>query len=141
MTNFTKTTVTVSTNVSTSLEKAWDYFTNPNHVVNWNFASDDWHCPSASTDLKVGGKMTSRMEAKDGSFGFDLTATYLEVVENEKLVYQLEDSRLVEVIFTQNGDAVDLTQTFEIEDQNSKELQQQGWQAILNNYKKLVESN
>ena len=141
MTNFTKTTVTVSTNVSASLEKAWDHFTNPNHVVNWNFASDDWHCPSASTDLKVGGKMTSRMEAKDGSFGFDLTATYLEVVENEKLVYQHEDSRLVEVIFTQNGDAVDLTQTFEIEDQNSKELQQQGWQAILNNYKKLVESN
>lgn len=126
--------------ISAPIEKVWNLYTNPEHITHWNFASEDWHCPSATNDLKVGGKLSSRMEAKDGSMGFDFTGTYTEIHENELLAYTLEDGRHVKTTFTQNGEEIEVKTIFEAEDENSAEMQKQGWQAILNNFKKYAEA-
>lgn len=131
--------VTISVDVNTPIERAWDTWTNPKHIVNWNFASDDWQCPSAINDVSEGGKFSWRMEAKDGSMGFDFEGTYTKVVPNELLEYGLGDGRPVIVRFEQKGDVTVLTETFQGEDTNTLEQQKQGWQCILNNYKLYTE--
>jgi uncharacterized protein YndB with AHSA1/START domain len=122
-------------------KKIWDYYTNPEHIIKWNFASDDWHCPKAENELKVGGKFKSRMEAKDGSFGFDFEGIYDDVVDHKKIAYTMPDSRQVITNFENLEGKTKVTTTFDAESQNSVEMQRTGWQAILNNFKKYVESN
>jgi uncharacterized protein YndB with AHSA1/START domain len=132
--------ITIEATVNVPVEKAWEVYTDPKHVTQWNHASDDWHSPSAENDLRVGGKFSYRMEAKDGSFGFDFGGTYDEVKPHELISYIIGDGRKVTNVFTKEGDATKLTVTFEAENTNSIEMQRGGWQAILNNYKKYAES-
>lgn len=131
--------ITIEVKVNAPLEEAWKIWTNPKDIINWNFASDDWHCPSATNDVSEGGKFSWRMEAKDGSFGFDFEGTYTKVIPNELLEYDLGDGRPVKVRFGQNGNQTLLTETFQGEDENTLEQQRYGWQCILNNYKACVE--
>ncbi len=133
--------ITVQCTVNASLEQAWDYFTLPEHITQWNFASDDWHTPKAENDLRVGGKYFARMEAKDGSFGFDLIGIYDEIVYQKLLAYHLEDGRKVRVEFMSNESSTEITETFDAETENSKELQRGGWQAILDNFKRYAEKS
>lgn len=133
------TKITISTNVFADVEKAWSYYTSPEHITHWNFAIDSWHCPSASNELKAGGKYTARMEAKDGSFGFDFEAIYDEIIEHEKIVYTMSDDRKVVVQFNTNNYQTEINITFDAENQNPIEMQRDGWQAILNNFKKYTE--
>ena len=134
------TTITVEAIVNAPVDKAWNVFTNPKHITQWNSASPDWHSPKAENDLRPGGTFNYRMEAKDGSFGFDFGGTFDDVKPNQLLTYTIGDGRKVENIFTKEGDATKVTVTFEAENQNSIELQRGGWQAILDNYKKYAES-
>jgi uncharacterized protein YndB with AHSA1/START domain len=136
--NYTKLYITA--NIALKKQIVWDLYTNPLHIINWNFASDDWCCPRASNDLKVGGKYVGRMEAKDGSFGFDFEAIYNEVVEGEYFVYTTPDNRVIKVAFQSIGDSTEVNIEFDAENQNALELQQNGWQAILNNFKSYAES-
>jgi uncharacterized protein YndB with AHSA1/START domain len=136
-----KTEITVSVIVNAPLQKVWQFWTLPEHIKQWNFASDDWHTPKAENDLQVGGKFLSRMEAKDGSFGFDFLGVYDEIKENELITYTMVDGRKAKIIFTNEGNATKVIETFEAENENSIELQQGGWQAILNNFKKYSEGN
>ncbi|NVJ47036.1 MAG: SRPBCC domain-containing protein [Cytophagia bacterium] len=131
--------ITIEATVNSDLQTAWDSYTQPEHITQWNFADDSWHCPWAENDLKVGGKMKSRMEAKDGSFGFDFEGIYDVVEDKQKLVYHLEDGRAVETTFTYKGGLVLVTTTFDAETENPIEMQRGGWQMILNNYKKHTE--
>jgi uncharacterized protein YndB with AHSA1/START domain len=134
-----KTTITVHANVNAPVEKVWNYWTNPKHIVHWNNASDDWHTPKAENDLRVGGKFLSRMEARDGSMGFDFTGKYTKIDAHKLIEYTMDDDRKVQILFASNGKATEVTETFEPEQINSVELQQSGWQAILDNFKKYVE--
>ncbi|MFL5739501.1 MAG: SRPBCC family protein [Flavisolibacter sp.] len=134
-----KQTITVETSVHAPVEKSWDYFTKPEHIVKWNNASDDWHTPRAENDLRTGGKFVSRMEAKDGSFGFDFGGTYDEVKEHQLIAYTMDDGRKVSVRFDPQGNETKLIESFEAETMNSTELQKNGWQSILDNFKKYVE--
>jgi uncharacterized protein YndB with AHSA1/START domain len=127
--------ITVSTTVNAPVEKVWEYWTEPQHITNWNSASEDWHTPFAENDVRVGGKFTSRMEAKDGSFGFDLSGTYDEVKLYEVISYTLEDGRKVNITFKGQENETIITETFEAENSNSVEMQKSGWQAILDNFK------
>ncbi len=120
-------------------QKTWDYYTHPDHIIKWNFADPSWHCPNASNELKVGGKYFARMEAKDGSFGFDFEAVYLKVKLEESFTYEF-GGRTATVEFVENNGNTAVNVTFEPETENSIELQQAGWQAILNNFKVYVES-
>ena len=131
--------ITIDIKVKAPLDKAWKVWTSPEHIVNWNFASDDWHCPAATNDVSEGGKFSWRMEAKDGSFGFDFEGTYTKVTPNELLEYDLGDGRPVKVRFRQKGNETIITETFQGEDENTLEQQRYGWQCILNNYKTCVE--
>ncbi len=132
--------ITVSATVQAPLQTAWDAYTNPEHIVKWNFASDDWHCPSATQDLRVGGKFSSRMAAKDGSFAFDFEGEYTQVELHQSLAYRFGD-RQAEVVFEEVApDQTRLTVTFDPETENPEEMQRSGWQAIVNNYKKHTES-
>jgi uncharacterized protein YndB with AHSA1/START domain len=134
-------TVTVQNTINRNVNKVWVLWTTPEHIKNWNFASPEWHCPKAEHDLKVGGKLNYQMAAKDGTMAFDYTATFTKLVPNELMEYKLDDGRKVTISFSGNGDATEVIETFEIEDENSIEMQRQGWQAILDNFKKYVESN
>jgi uncharacterized protein YndB with AHSA1/START domain len=134
------TQLTVETNVNTDVEKAWDFFTLPEHVKQWNFAAPEWHCPQAENDLQVGGKFSYRMEAKDGSFGFDFWGVYDVIDLYHYIKYTLGDNRVVEITFSTEGGSTKVTEIFEAETINPIELQQQGWQLILNNYKAHAES-
>ncbi len=131
--------ITVKAHVAASIEKAWEFYTNPEHITQWNFATDDWQCPFAENDMIVGGKYLARMEAKDGSFGFDFEAVYDQITQGERFVYTMLDGRETEVIFNAIDDQTEVIITFDAEAENSLELQQNGWQAILNNYKKYTE--
>lgn len=135
------TTIHIEAEINAELSKVWNYYTAPEHIVNWNFAHESWCCPSASNDLRVGGTYSARMEARDGSFGFDFGATYNEVAINEKLVYTIGDGRRVEINFTNSDNGTQLSIDFEAESVNPVEMQQQGWQAILNNFKNYTENN
>jgi uncharacterized protein YndB with AHSA1/START domain len=135
------TKITVETIISADSKKVWDFWTNPEHITKWNFASDDWHCPKAENDLKVGGKLRSRMEAKDGSFGFDFEAIYDEIIDQKKITYTMTDGRQATTDFEHLGGKTKVTTTFDAENENPIEMQREGWQAILDNFKKYVESN
>lgn len=136
-----KTKITIEALIFADVKKVWDYYTKPESITKWNFASDDWHCPSASNDMRVGGKFISRMEAKDGSFGFDFEGVYDEVVDHKKIAYTMPDGRQVITNFENLGDKTKVTTTFDAENENPIEMQRTGWQAILDNFKKNVESN
>lgn len=133
--------ITVEVKVNAPLEKVWAYWTNPQHIVNWNYASEDWHAPNASNDLRVGGKFNSRMEAKDGSMGFDFEGEYTRVEQHLEIEYVLADARKVNIRFDPNGKETTVTETFDPENENTLELQRAGWQAILDNFKRYTESN
>ncbi|NEU07127.1 polyketide cyclase [Flavihumibacter sp. R14] len=135
-----KPTITVEALVDASVDKTWMYWTEPQHIKKWNNASDDWHTPHAENDLRVGGKFSSRMEARDQSFGFDFAGTYDQVKVNELIEYTMGDGRKVQVTFSRQGDKTLVSERFEPETTNSLEMQQQGWQAILNNFKKYTEN-
>jgi len=134
------TIITIEAIVNVPVEKAWEVYTNPNHVTQWNHASDDWHSPSAENDLRPGGTFSYRMEAKDGSFGFDFGGIYDEVKPHELIVYTIGDGRKVENTFKKEGNATKVSVTFEAESINPVEMQRGGWQAILDNFKKYAES-
>ncbi len=135
----TKKLITVQKIVNTPIKKVWALWTEPKHIVKWNNASDDWHTPHAENDLRVGGKFLSRMESKDGSFGFDFSGEYNEVKINERIAYTISDGRKVEVIFTLMGDSSQIVSSFEAESTNPIEMQKDGWQAILDNFKRYAE--
>lgn len=135
-----KTNITVEATVNAPVEKVWKLWTSPEHITKWNQASDDWHSPSAQNDLRVGGRFTSRMEAKDGSMGFDFGGVYDEVKTNELIKYTMDDDRKVSVLFKEEGGKTKVTETFEAESSNSVDMQRDGWQAILNNFKKYAEA-
>ncbi|HLW10709.1 MAG TPA: SRPBCC family protein [Fermentimonas sp.] len=133
------TKITVQSAIHADVAKVWEYYNQPEHITRWNFADPLWHCPSATNELRVGARYVARMEAKDGSFGFDFSATYNEVVEHEKIVYTLDDGRDVEITFDSEEGITLVIVTFDAENQNSVEVQKQGWQAILDNFKKYTE--
>jgi len=136
-----KTAITIESTVKAPVEKVWKLWADPEHITKWATASDDWHTPTAQNDLRVGGKFSSRMEAKDGSMGFDFGGVYDEVKANELIEYTLGDGRKVVVHFTGKGDTTKIVQTFEAEETNPIEMQRGGWQAILNNFTKYAEAN
>ncbi len=133
--------ITVTATINANPEKVWEFWTQPEHITQWNNASDDWHTPFAENDLTVGGKFKSRMEAKDGSMGFDFGGVYDEVVPHQLISYSLEDGRTVRITFANKGMSTEITEIFDAENQNPAEMQQAGWQAILNNFKKYAESH
>jgi uncharacterized protein YndB with AHSA1/START domain len=130
--------ITVETTVHAPIDKVWTAYTTPADIVQWNAASDDWHTTSASVELRVGGQFSSRMEAKDGSFGFDFAGTYTKIVPNECIEYQFRD-RSASVEFIQTDKGVKVRISFVAEEEHSVEQQQQGWLAILNRFAKHVE--
>ncbi|MBK5272110.1 MAG: SRPBCC family protein [Bacteroidia bacterium] len=133
--------MTVEATVNAPAEKVWKYWSGPEHIVKWCSASDDWHTPSATNDLRVGGKFTSRMEAKDGSMGFDFGGVYDVVNTNQMIAYTMDDGRKVNVVFTKEGNTTRIAESFEAESENPIEMQRGGWQAILDNFKKYTETN
>ncbi len=133
--------ITIQADISADTKKVWYYYMLPEHITKWNFASPDWHCPNAENDIRVGGKYSARMEAKDGSWGFDFEAIYDAVVEYKNFIYTMPDGRMVTVDFENNGDKTRVVVTFDAETENSEDLQRNGWQAILDNFKKYVENN
>ncbi len=133
--------LTVSIKINASLEKVWEFWNNPNHIQNWYFASNDWHCPKTENDLQVGKSFNIRMESKDGSFGFDFEGKYTKIIKNQLIEYVLEDDRKVITTFEKINNEIIVTQKFDPETENTLELQQNGWQAILDNFKKCVERN
>ncbi|RYF80208.1 MAG: hypothetical protein EON98_13720, partial [Chitinophagaceae bacterium] len=136
-----KTVITISTVVNTSIEKAWTFWTKPEHIVHWNNASPDWHSPRAENDLREGGRFTYRMEARDGSMGFDFGGEYTKVAYPTEIAYRIGDGRQVHVWFRQVGEVTHITESFEAEETHSEEMQRTGWQAILDNFKRYAESS
>lgn len=135
----TKKPITVETTVHAPLVKVWDCWTEPKHITQWNRASDDWHSPKAENDLRVGGKFTVRMEAKDKSTGFDFAGVYNAVEKHKRIEYIMSDGRHVKINFTEFPNGVKITETFDPENTFSEEMQRSGWQAILDNFKKYTE--
>jgi uncharacterized protein YndB with AHSA1/START domain len=136
-----KTVLTVQNIVNAPVEKVWAYWTQPQHITQWCSASEDWHTPTATNDLRTGGSFSSRMEAKDGSMGFDFGGIYDVVTTNEYIEYTLGDSRKVSITFTADGDTTKVVESFEAESENPVEMQQGGWQAIMDNFKNYTEAN
>jgi uncharacterized protein YndB with AHSA1/START domain len=134
-------TITVETSIKAPIEKVWSYYNEPAHITTWATPSPDWHAPRAENDLRVGGKFNTRMEAKDGSAGFDFTGTYTEVVPNQRIAYTMDDGRKVVTTLAEEDSAVKVTTIFDPENENPIEMQRGGWQAILDNFKKHVESS
>ncbi|OAB33038.1 SRPBCC family protein [Paenibacillus macquariensis] len=134
-----KVTITVETIVHAPVEKVWGYWTEPQHITKWSFASDEWHAPNAENDLRIGGSFLTRMEAKDGSFGFDFGGVYDEVRINEFISYTIGDGRKVEITFISQENDTKVIETFEAESTNPIDMQKAGFQAILDNFKKYSE--
>ena len=132
--------ITIETIVNAPIEKAWEFWNNPEHIKNWAFASPDWHAPHAENDLREGGQFTTTMAAKDGSMSFDFGGTYTTVEKNKLIEYILGDGRTVKIVFEGDEATTKITETFDPETQNPIEMQKEGWQAIINNFKKYVES-
>ncbi|MBM4254251.1 MAG: activator of HSP90 ATPase [Deltaproteobacteria bacterium] len=132
--------VTIEASIERELQKVWNAWTSPQHITQWNFASDDWCCPSANSELKKGGRYVARMEAKDGSFGFDFEGVYEDLVAPSFIALRMGDGRLAETRFEGVGKTTKVTTVFDAEGQNPIDMQREGWQAILNNFKKYVES-
>ena len=137
----TKTAITVETVVTAPVEKVWKFWNQPEHITQWCSATDEWHTPYAENDARTGGKFKTRMEAKDGSAGFDWEGVYSLVESNKLIEYEMGDGRQVRIIFTDEGDKTKVTETFDPENTNLIEMQRTGWQTILDNFKKYVESN
>jgi len=133
-------TITVKTTVNKPVEKVWKSYNSPEHITQWNSPSEDWHSPKASNDLRKGGKFSIRMEAKDGSYGFDFAGTYDEVRNHELITYTMDDNRKVSITFSSKGNTTDVVTKFDPESENSIEMQQSGWQAILDSFKKYTET-
>ena len=134
--------ITVKATINAPIQKVWMFWTSPEHIVKWNHASDDWHTTFAEVDLREGGKFLSRMEAKDGSFGFDFWGVYDKLILNQQIEITLGDDRKVSVTFSSlDDDKTEVIETFEAENTNPIELQRGGWQAILDNFKKHAEQN
>ncbi|MEO6721689.1 MAG: SRPBCC family protein [Ferruginibacter sp.] len=136
-----KTVITIETTVNAPVEKVWEYWNKPEYITKWCNASDDWHTPRAENDLRVGGNFTSRMEAKDGSMGFDFGGVYTTVNQNESIEYTMGDGRMVQINFTADGNTTKVVESFEAENTNPVEMQRGGWQSILDNFKKYTEAN
>jgi len=132
--------ITIGTTIKASVDKTWNSFNSAEHIVHWNFASPDWHCPKASVDLTVGGKFCNTMASKDGSMAFDFEGSYTEIRPNEFLAFALGDGRIVTVSFREENGVTILEETFDAEDENTAEMQRQGWQNILNNFKSYTEN-
>ncbi len=135
------TKITVGTTVKAPVEKVWETYTSPKHIVKWNSASDDWHTTKAENDLRTGGKFLSRMEARDGSAGFDFEGVYDEVKRNELIAYTMADGRKAEIIFTAENNETGMKVVFDAETENPVEMQREGWQAILDNFKLYTEAS
>lgn len=131
----------IQTTVKSSIEKVWAAWTTPADINQWNAASDDWHNPRSTNDLRVGGKFSYRMQAKDGSMGFDFEGTYTKIVHEELIEYVLEDGRCVSVAFESASKGITVVEKFDAEDSNSAEMQRQGWQSILDRFGSYVEAN
>jgi len=136
-----KTTITVENTINAPIEKVWEFWSKPEHITQWANASDDWHAPYADNDLRKDGKFKTTMAAKDGSVSFDFEGIYTTVEENSLIEYAMADGRKVKISFESNDDSTKVTETFDPESINSIELQRNGWQAILNNFKKYTEVN
>ena len=136
-----KTSITVEATVKAPVEKVWKCWTTPEDIKKWNNASADWHTTKAENDLRVGGKFSSRMEAKDGSFGFDFGGVYDEVSKNKIIAYTIGDGRKVKINFTSLGNETKVVETFDAENENPIEMQRGGWQSILDNFKRYTEKN
>ena len=135
-----KPTITIEATVTKSIDHVWECWTKPEHIAKWCFASDDWHAPSSTSEFKIGGKLSTRMEAKDGSFGFDFWGIYNDIQINEKVGVTLGDDRKWDTYFYRVDGGVKVVEEFEAESENPVEVQQTGWQMILNNFKKYTES-
>lgn len=133
-------TITIQANVNSPVEKVWKIWTSPEHIIKWNNASEDWHTTKAENNLQAGGKFLSRMEAKDGSMGFDFSGVYSEVKTNELIEYTLDDRRNVKIVFTRKSQETKVILTFDAENTHSLELQRTGWQSILDNFKRYTET-
>lgn len=134
------TRVTITTRVEKPVEHVWKCWTCPEDITQWNAASDDWHCPKASNDLRVGGRYSATMAARDGSVSFDFEADYDDVQVNKRLAFTMTDGRTCEVLFEKDGDGTRVTESFDAETENSIELQRNGWQAILDRFKSHAEA-
>lgn len=135
------TAITVETMIHAPIEQVWECWTDPDHVMEWNHASDDWHSPKGRNDLREGGTFSYRMEAKDQSFGFDFGGTYTKVVDQKQIDFTMDDDRKVRTTFEEHDGHTHMTETFDPESENSPEMQREGWQAILDNFKKHVEAH
>ncbi len=133
--------IRVEATVQAPIDKVWNYWTEPDHIKQWNNASEDWHTPFAENDLRVGGTFVSRMEAKDGSTGFDFGGIYDEVILHDVIAYTMADGRKVNITFKGHEKETEVVETFDADASHPAEFQQQGWQAILNNFKSYVEQN
>ncbi|MES2437115.1 MAG: SRPBCC domain-containing protein [Patescibacteria group bacterium] len=133
--------IKIETTVHASPEKVWEYWNGAEHIPHWAFASDDWGATSKTNDLKEGGRFLTYMAPRDGSPGFDFSGVYTKVIAPTKLDYTIDDGRTVTVDFEQVGDSVKIVQEFEMENENTEELQRSGWQGFLDNFKKYVEGN
>ena len=136
-----KTIITVENIIQAPVATVWDYWTKPEHITQWNNASPDWHTPRAESDLRTGGHFVYRMEARDGSMGFDFGGAYDEVKDHELIDSTLGDGRKLTILFTANGNTTAVKESFEAEGMNPVALQRAGWQAILDNFKKYVEDS
>jgi len=132
--------ITVQATIGADAQKVWDYYNNPKHIIQWNFADPSWHCPSAVNEMRIGGTYIARMEAKDGSFGFDFEAVYSHIEEGKNFTYSF-GGRTASVQFNDLGKQTEVLVTFDPESENPIELQKSGWQAILNNFKNYTENN
>lgn len=134
--------ITIDITILAPVEKVWDYFNEPKHIEKWNFPDETWHTTKAESDFKVGGRFNYHMEAKDKSYGFDFSGVFDEIIEYELVKYTLDDGRKVEVRFNKiDENTTEIFQTFDPETQNSREMQRDGWYAILNNFHKYVENH
>lgn len=133
-------TITVETTIKAPVEAVWSYWTDPKHITNWCFASDDWHAPNAENDLRVNGKFKTRMAAKDGSAGFDFEGLYTRILKYKTIEYVLGDGRRVGISFSSHSAKTKVIESFNPENENPYEMQKGGWQAILDNFRKYVES-
>ena len=131
--------ITVTNTINASIEKVWEFWTTPEHITKWNNASPNWHTPYAENDLVVGKRFKSTMAAKDGSISFDFEGTYTKIEKHSTIVYVLDDNRKVQISFEKTENGIKIIESFDPENQNTEELQKNGWQAILDNFKKYVE--
>lgn len=132
--------ITIETTIQAPISKVWDCWTRPEHIMQWSNASDEWHTPHAENDLRLGGSFRSRMEAKDGSAGFDFGGVYDTVVEHKEIAYTMQDGRKVRINFDGEEETTRVTETFDAESESPAEMQRHGWQSILDNFRKYVES-